>query len=181
MKNVREVFGILKNIVDKKVPVLKQRVAKGVEAGKTIYTLQGYIEDVENCIRINVCDVEYTRELKKSIEDLERKIQQLNKDKEKAVIASQELKQAKEFYRTYKQVVVYPEIKRLKERYDRLDSKLFELDDKIFACEINMDPSHRSEDVCLQSENDLKYYNLEYARIMEERNNISYEINQLSR
>ena len=65
--------------------------------------------------------------------------------------------------------------------YDRLDSKLFELDDKIFACEINMDPSHRSEDVCLQSENDLKYYNLEYARIMEERNKISYEINRLSR
>lgn len=181
MDKMQGIFNILKVIVDNKVPDLKRKVAAGDSAQKKFKAACASISNIEQCIITNRMDKSYVKELEESLDEYNAKLPELSKTIDIAKTAQENLTAANSFYNTYNQFMNGKKLKELQEKYKQLDSILLRLEDNIFACEVNMDSSQRSIDVCEQSERDFEYYNLEYDSVVNEMSQILKEIRQLKR
>ena len=181
MDKMQGIFNILKGVVDNKVPDLKRKVAAGDSAQKKFKSACASISNIEQCIITNRTDKSYVKELEESLDEYNAKLPELSKTIDIAKTAQENLTAANSFYNTYNQFMNGKKLKELQEQYRQLDSVLLRLEDNIFACEVNMDSSQRSIDVCQQSERDFEYYNLEYDRVVNEMSHVLEEIRLLKR
>ena len=124
MKNVQNIFGILKGVVDKKVPELKQKKQKAQEANEKIAQFQRAIIDLQSYIERNRHDREEVMDARHDISEYEDKINSLQGFKSGIEKVKEELSSAESFYKKYKEVVHKPKINALQEEYAQLESKL---------------------------------------------------------
>ncbi len=181
MKKVQDIFGILKGVVDKKVPELKRKVQKAEEADEKIAQFQRAIIDLQGYIERNRYDRTEVIETQNDISEYEEKITSLQGFKSGMGKVKEELSSAESFYKTYKEVINKPKVNALKEEYERLESELDRLENNIFACEINMDKLVRSAEVYAQSEEDLQRFEEEYNDLSLQAAKILSEIKALEK
>ena len=93
----------------------------------------------------------------------------------------EELLYADKFYKTYKKVTNDLKIQNLKQQYEDLDTKLSVLEDRMFACEINLDETERSAEVYTQSKQDFAKFKEEYDRLFKNAMDILKEIKALEK
>lgn len=181
MKKVQDIFGILKGVVDKKVPELKQKEQKAQDADEKIAQFQRAIIDLQGYIERNRHDREEVVDAQNDISEYEDKISSLQGFKSGIKSVKEELASAESFYKKYKEVVHKPKINALQEEYAQLESKLSKLEDNMFACEINMDKLERSAEVYAQAENDLQKFDAEYNELSLQAAKILSEIKALEK
>ena len=181
MKNTQSVFGILKGLVDKKVPELNKKLETAEIADKKIKRFQNAISDLERYIEINRYDREATKEAQEDIDEYERNIGVLESFRKGIDKVKEELLYADKFYKTYKKVTNDLKIQNLKQQYEDLDTKLSVLEDRMFACEINLDETERSAEVYTQSKQDFAKFKEEYDRLFKNAMDILKEIKALEK
>ena len=71
------------------------------------------------------------------------------------------------------------QLAQLRATYKRLDDKLSRLDERIFACEVNMDPCCRTQDLSRQAAMDKLDYQRECSEITKQMNAIAASIREL--
>ena len=174
-----ELFDILKALVDRRVPDLREQFRRGVEAQADISDLRAHICYLERHIDDNRYDREETQESKELIAENEERIEQKKSLVKAGDIAQEQLSASVDFYQTYDWVKNKSRLKQLEQEYSVLDARSDELDDLIFSCEVNIDPSSRSVEVCEQAERDMTKYQLEYKSVIQNMDRILKEINRL--
>lgn len=181
MKNVQNIFGILKGVVDKKVPTLQKKMKDAQDVDEKIIKFQRAITDLQGYMERNRHDRAEVIETQSDIAEYEDKIRFLQGVKAGIDKIKEELSNADNFYKTYKDVVTKPKVIALKEEYERLESKLARLEDNMFSCEINMDKLERSAEVYEQSEKDLQNFEKEYDDLSLQSARILSEIKSLEK
>lgn len=181
MKNVINIFNVLKSVVDSKVSSLNQQVLTADIASAKISQYKNSIKHLQKDIDINMYDRSTVKEDLEYIEQYENLISEHKKEVLQGNFAKRELQSAYKFYDTYRYVVNRPRIKELRRKYNVLESRLSSLEDNMFACEINMDSNQRSESVCEQAERDFAQYEAEYKEVSTRAREILKEIKELEK
>lgn len=181
MKRIIPIFGVLKSIVDSRVPNLEQQVLAADIASAKIIQYKNSIKNLQKDIDINLYDRATVKEDCEYIEQYETLITEHKKEVMQGNFANRELSEASKFYKTYKYVINKPRIAELRRKYDALEEKLSRLEDNMFACEINMDYSQRSEDICAQAERDYEQYSVQYKDVSNKLSGLIKEIKELEK
>lgn len=176
----KELFYILKALVDKRVPKLRSDFNKGAEAVKRIAQLQTQICNSQQYICNNRYDRSDAMETMSEIAEYESEIARLRPICTAANFANTELKAAKEFYSTYDLIDKSRELEKLRMEYRSLENRVDKLDDLIFNCEVNMNPFERSLSVCEQAAQDMESYREEYSVLTNRMQTIMKEIHKLN-
>lgn len=174
-----KLFGILIGIVDAHKTRLEKQVRQGHIAAREIEGINHQIDDLEDYNIINRHD-------RREVEDNNRYIESLNQDiNDREVIARRgesaaaQLPEIYAFEKKWKPILNMAEIEQIKAQYKVCEDRLAKLDDRIDACEINMDPSVRTPDVVAQAARDLEHYKSEYDSISAQRNRLIAQIHAM--
>lgn len=176
-----EVFDVLKGLVDKRVPGLKQQLLRGVDARHKIVSLEFRIADLQKYITNNRYDRAEVLETEEMIAQYEQEIKDLKTAAAKSDFAHGELNASVRFYRTYKTVKNQAKLDDLRYEYNLLDDRADKLNDLMFGCEINMNETERSPEVYEQALDDMNRYHNEYVAVISRMKQITKEIQSLTR
>lgn len=176
-----ELFNILKGLVDSRVPNLQATVRAAHGAKERIEQLQVQISASQKYIENNRYDREEVKETEEEISKSNQEIERLRRNVSSAEHAQSELEAAAKFYQTYRAAKKQSELMSLKKEYDELISRAWDLEELEFGCQINMDSSSRSAELCEQMKRDMSMYRQEYNRIMQQLDIIDARLHQLSR
>lgn len=164
-----ELFNILKSLVDVRVPGLRSQVNAGAVAETQIPKINTQISDLRSFIETCRYDRADAKETEAEISDNESKLSEYNRAIVAANFARSELNAAARFYQTYNIVTRDLRLATLRRKYDELDARMDVLDELIFGCEINMDSTVRSSELCEQAANDMNKYSSEYDEIIKQK------------
>ncbi len=68
------------------------------------------------------------------------------------------------------------QIKKLRAEYDKLDVLQTHLENRMFACEVNMDATYRDDDTCASAASDMAHYAREYDEVTAKMREISVKL-----
>lgn len=175
------VFHILKSVVDAKTAPLHYVVETGRRAQAEYPVMCEHIaalhQVISNC---RTFDPNERREAEQDLEDKEVQLTGIQNRIERAQSAKNVLSDACKFNSIYTEVcnahnnAAY--IKELKGIAEELEEKMCVLEDKIWACQINMDPTSRAPYIVAQAQADADEYAAQYqdleTRLQAARNKI---------
>ncbi len=180
------VFHILKSIVDTKVPGLHDTVSAGkraqVEYPVLVDNIKAQRQYIRNC---RIFDPSEYREATADLDDKEMQLDGIQKRIDNGRAAERELSAAQSFNTTYNTILKKhhnnTRIRGLNALKYSLYDQLYQLDDKIWGCQINMDLSCRSHDLVTQAQSDMDIYMKEYSELEERIKKINQKIEQLQK
>ncbi len=176
----RELFNVLKSLVDCRVPDLNRRVERGQASAEKIRLLQSQISNAQQYMCNNRYDRAETMETVAEIAEYESEITQLRPVCADASFASTELEAANKFYTTYNILHRDGMLAQLRKEYADLENRADRLDDLIFNCEVNMNPFERSLAICEQAIKDMEEYREELDMIIKRMQDITREVHKLN-
>lgn len=170
------VFHILKSVMDAKATKLRATVDVGCRAEQERPVLYEHISHLQQYVISNRYDRDEVRDAEMTMNDYEQQAPAINTKIDCGKIAQAELKYVDMFNNTYNMVVAAPILRNLWEQYRQIEARMDILDERMFACEINMNPSERNASVVAQSETDMEMYASEYASLTERLNDVRRQI-----
>lgn len=179
------VFHILKSIVDTKVPRLHDRVSAGKRA-QTEYpilvdNIKALRQYVMNCRAFD--PAEY-REAAADLDDKEMQLDGIQKRINNGAAAERELAYAAVFNQTYDTVCKKNDASRIYELRalaDELEERMSRTEDKIWACQVNMDNASRAPYIVAQAHSDADKYLAQYQELEDRLLQVRTQIKQLEK
>ena len=159
------VFNILNSIMNAKAAKLHATIDAGRRAEQERPVLYEHISHLQQYIISNRYDRAEMRDAELTMNDYEQQAAAINAKIDRGNAAQAELQYVDMFNKTYNDVVVMPILRKLREQYVQIESRMDILDERMFACEINMNPYERSASVVEQSETDMAIYQSEHAQL----------------
>lgn len=180
------VFNILKSIMDAKAKTLNEQVATGRRAKDEQPILQEHImalrQVISNC---RAFDPSERREAEEDLEDKESQFLAVRDRIACGQRAEQELANVHSFNVTYNTAcalcVNAGRIRELESQVAEIENKMDVLDEKIWACEINMDDTSRSSETVAQAHSDAAEYMAQYRDLEKNVYKIKEQIKQLKK
>lgn len=180
------VFHILKSVVDGKLPGLQESVAVGKRAQTEqpilVDNIKSLRQYVSNC---RAFDPSEYREATADLDDKEMQLDGIQRRIDSGRTAERELAYAALFNTTYNTVCKRhnnaSRIRELKKLREELYERQYRLDDKIWACQLNMDLACRLPGLVNQAQEDANKYMTQYNELAARIQAINTEIEQLQR
>lgn len=180
------VFHVLKSVVDFKrqtaishIDMAKRATAEYPILCEHVTALNHYIR---NC---RTFDPYEQREAELELADKEYQLQGIQSKISRGQTAKQELVHTENFYNIYHDVIkqhfVAPRIQELREHIALIEARMDTLDDKIWACETDMDSSCRASLYVEQAHSDAEKYREEYNELENRMSKIKEQIHQLTK
>lgn len=180
------VIHILKSIVDYKTPALRRDVDAGRRAEHEMPLVCEYISNLNQYIINNRYDRAAVLDAENDLADYEYQASGIQTKINAGKIAQEQLAAAQKFNATYNTIVrsvAKPTVNlsELIAQRNELEAQLSKLDDRISACEINMNPGERGYAIATQAQSDMADYIAKYNELDEKYRAICHEINTYSR
>lgn len=180
------VFHILKSVVDAKVPKLQDRVSAGKRAQTEYPILVDNIKALRQYVmNSRTFDPSEYREAAADLDDKEMQLDGIQKRIDNGRTAERELAHVASFNQTYGAVCKkhnnVSRIHELRAVADELEERMSHLEDKIWACQINMDNTSRVPYVVAQSHSDADDYVAQYQEVEERLLKVMEQIRQLEK
>ncbi len=180
------VFHILKSVVDAKVPKLQDRVSAGKRAQTEYPILVDNIKALRQYVmNSRTFDPSEYREAAADLDDKEMQLDGIQKRIDNGRTAERELAHVASFNQTYGAVCKKhnnaSRIHELRAVADELEERMSHLEDKIWACQINMDNTSRVPYVVAQSHSDADDYVAQYQEVEERLLKVMEQIRQLEK
>ncbi|MBQ8293762.1 MAG: hypothetical protein IJX89_00025 [Alphaproteobacteria bacterium] len=180
------VIHILKSIVDYKTPALHRDVNNGIRAEQELPVICEYISNLNQYIINNRYDREASKDAEEDLADYEYQASGIQAKINRGKIAQEQLAAAQKFNATYNTIVrslAKPTVNlsELIAQRNELEAQLFKLDDRISACEINMNPGERGHAIAAQAKSDMADYIAKYNELDEKYRAICHKINTYTR
>ena len=161
------VFEVLKSIMDAKAKTLHETINIGKRAKTELPVLCERISNLQTFIWNSRYDPVEAREAEIELADNEYQLAGINKKIEKGGLAVADLVYVDKFNASYESVCNHVRntslIRDLRGQCRVIEDKMSQLEERIFACEVNMDADVRSPDVVAQAAADLEAYNRSYS------------------
>lgn len=170
------VFNILNSIMNAKAAKLHATIDAGRRAEQERPVLYEHISHLQQYIISNRYDRNEVRDAEMTMNDYEQQAAAINTKIDMGKIAQSNLQYVDQFKNIYNSVVVAPKLRELNELYGQISARMDVLDERMFACEINMNPYERSASIVEQSETDMEMYQAEYAQLSECLNDIQRQM-----
>ena len=170
------VFNILNSIMNAKAAKLHATIDAGHRAEQERPVLYEHISHLQQYIISNRYDRNEVRDAEMTMNDYEQQAAAINTKIDMGKIAQSNLQYVDQFKNIYNSVVVAPKLRELNELYGQISARMDMLDERMFACEINMNPYERSASIVEQSETDMEMYQAEYAQLSERLNDIQRQM-----
>lgn len=180
------VFHILKSVVDAKVPVLQDRVSAGKRAQTEYPILVDNIKALRQYVmNSRTFDPSEYYEAAADLDDKEMQLDGIQKRIDNGRTAERELAHVASFNQTYDAVCKKhnnaSRIHELRAVADELEERMSHLEDKIWACQINMDNTSRAPYVVAQAHSDADDYVAQYQEVEERLLKVMGQIKQLKK
>lgn len=180
------VFHILKSIIDTKVPGLNDRVSAGKRAQAEYPILVDNIKSLRRyAMNCRSFDPAERRDAEADLDDKEMQLDGIQKRIENGQSAERELVHIASFNQTYNTVCQkYNNVSYICELCavaDELEERMSHLEDKIWACQINMDNASRAPYVVAQAHSDADYYAAQYQEVEKRLLKVRAQIKQLQK
>ena len=176
------VFHILKSVMDAKAKPLKNLAAQGRRAIQEEAVINERLGNLYNYIAANRHDRETVRDAEYDIAEYEAEAAVVRQYVMQGEQAKQELEHVERFNKTYNKVVGNDnQIAKLQDDYRNVEDRIAKLDERIFACQINMNPDERDAETVADAEHDIEYYQAEYNDMVAKRNALENQIAQLKK
>lgn len=180
------VFHILKSVVDAKVPKLQDRVSAGKRAQTEYPILVDNIKALRQYVmNSRTFDPSEYREAAADLDDKEMQLGGIQKRIDNGRAAERELAHVASFNQTYGAVCKKhnnaSRIHELRAVADELEERMSRLEDKIWACQINMDNASRAPYVVAQAHSDADDYVAQYQEVEERLLKVMEQIRQLEK
>lgn len=180
------VFHILKSVVDAKVSGLQDRVSAGKRAQTEYPILVDNIKALRQYVmNSRTFDPSEYYEAAADLDDKEMQLDGIQKRIDNGRTAERELTHVASFNQTYGAVCKKhnnaSRIHELRAVADELEECMSHLEDKIWACQINMDNTSRAPYVVAQAHADAAKYHEEYNELENRMSKIKEQINQLTK
>ena len=175
------VFHVLKSIMDNKARTLQNDVLAGDAAEHEHQLMQEHIAHLQRYASRNYSsDPAEAREAEDLIESYEYQMKGIGKKIERGNIARKQLPIIKDFNTTYYDVcdiaTTAQRIKDLLARRNTLEMRLSSVEKNIESCEITATPHTYGANVTEQAQCDLERYNVEYAKLTQDLQNVNREL-----
>lgn len=180
------VFHILKSVVDAKVPVLQDRVSAGKRAQTEYPILVDNIKALRQYVmNSRTFDPSEYYEAAADLDDKEMQLDGIQNRIVRGQHAEQDLKIVQQFNSNYNSACKIHKnasrIRALQELFDELCEQQYCLDEKVAACEVNMDSASRLPEFIEQAHADAAKYREEYNELEKRMSKIKEQINQLTK
>ncbi len=180
------VFHILKSIMDAKAKSSAEQVDAGRRAAAELPIMKEHVmalrQVISNCRTFD--PIEH-REAEEDLEDKELQLVGVQNRIIRGQHAEQDLKIIQQFNSNYNSACKIhkngPRIRELQELIDELCERQYCLDDKVAACEVNMDSASRLPEFVEQAHADSAKYREEYNELEKRMSKIKEQINQLTK
>ena len=173
------VFHILKSVMDAKAKPLRRLVERGDHAAQEEVVINERISNLYTYISANRYDRETVRDAEYDIAEYENEAAAIRQHIIRGVQAKKDMEHVKQFNRTYYGVINGGRLEQLQKAFRVIEDKITKLDDRIFACQVNMNPDERDADTVAQAEEDIAYYEEEYKNLDARRDELLKEIADL--
>lgn len=180
------VFHILKSVVDAKVPRLQDRVSAGKRAQAEYPILVDNIKALRQYVmNSRTFEPSECREAAADLDDKEMQLDGIQKRIDNGRTAERELAHVASFNQTYGAVCQKhnnaSRVRELRAVADELEERMSRLEDKIWACQINMDNASRAPYVVSQAHSDADDYAAQYQDVEERLSMVMAQIKQLEK
>lgn len=180
------VFNILKSVMDAKAKLLNEQLDAGRRATAELPIMKEHISALRQVIlNCRTFDPSERREAEEDLEDKELQLVGIQNRIERGQRAEQELKLVQQFNTDYisicKMHLNAPRIHELNDLFYELCERQYRLDEKIIACEINMDAASRLPGFVEQARIDAAKYSEEYNDLEKRKSEIRKQIEELQR
>lgn len=166
------VFNILNSIMNAKAAKLRATIDAGRRAEQERPVLYEHISHLQQYIISNRYDRNEVLDAEMTMNDYEQQASAINTKIDMGKAAQSNLQYVDKFKNIYNSVVVAPKLRELNELYGQISARMDVLDERMFGCEINMNPYERSASIVEQSETDMEMYQAEYAQLSERLNDV---------
>lgn len=173
------VFNILKSVMDAKAKSLKQLIERGEHAAHEEIVINERISNLYKYISANRYDRETVRDAEYDIAEYEAEAAAIRQHVIRGIQAKKDMQYVNQFNKTYNLIINGDKIKDLQASRRILEDKIAKLDDRIFACYVNMNPDERDAETVAQAEDDIVYYENKYQDLIEQRTTIDRRIADL--
>ena len=173
------VFHILKSVMDNKAKPLDRLVDLGNRASQEEPLLTEQLDRLYEYASYNYYDRSSVRDAEDAIAEYESQLFAVRERIKRGNQAKKDLEHVKQFNKTYNAVVNGDSVAELQNARRVIEDKISKLDDRIFACQVNMNPDERDASTVAQAEMDMEYYEGEYKNLVAKRDALTTEIAKL--
>lgn len=180
------VFNILKSVIESKAKPLNEQVAAGRRAKDERPILQEHIRALRQVIsNCRTFDPTERREAEEDLEDQELQLHGIQNRIVRGTQAEQELQHVHKFnelYRSaYKMHINAPRIRELSDLASEIEFRMCSLEEKIWSCEINVDPTCRAPEFVSQAQHDAEKYFSQYRELEQRLFEIKNKLKELQK
>ena len=175
------VFHILKSVMDAKAKPLNRLVDLGRRATQEEPLLNDQINRLYEYSAYNYYDRSSVRDAEDAIAEYESQIYAVRERIKRGEQAQKDLEHVAQFNNTYDVIVNGNPVAKMQDEYRIIEDRISKLDERIFACQVNMRADERDAETVAQAEHDIEYYQTEYEDLVAKREALGKQIARLQK